>query len=134
MRQSVAPKVDGNATGRVSGWVDMRRPLLTPFVSVIYGGRRPSLNRDLVGQRAVYRAPVGDLHQALALRLFQIDRPGLPSCHRVTEMNPGQGFVANFVTAGLVIGASWLGLPDADGRSEGDRAGRPTAPSTSTMP
>lgn len=31
--------------------------------------------------------------------------------HGVTEMNPGQGFVANFVTAGLVIGASRLGLP-----------------------
>ena len=31
--------------------------------------------------------------------------------HRVTEMNPGQGFVANLVTAGLVIGASRLGLP-----------------------
>jgi len=31
--------------------------------------------------------------------------------HRVTEMNPGQGFAANFVTAGLVIGASGLGLP-----------------------
>ncbi len=31
--------------------------------------------------------------------------------HRVTEMNPGQGFVANFVTAGLVIGASRLGVP-----------------------
>jgi PiT family inorganic phosphate transporter len=31
--------------------------------------------------------------------------------HRVTEMNPGQGFVANFVTAGLVIGATRLGLP-----------------------
>jgi len=30
---------------------------------------------------------------------------------RVTEMNPGQGFVANFVTAGLVIGASRLGVP-----------------------
>jgi PiT family inorganic phosphate transporter len=31
--------------------------------------------------------------------------------HRVTEMNAGQGFTANFVTAGLVIGASWLGMP-----------------------
>ena len=31
--------------------------------------------------------------------------------HRVTEMNAGQGFAANFVTAGLVIGASWLGMP-----------------------
>lgn len=30
---------------------------------------------------------------------------------RVTEMNPGQGFVANIVTASLVIGASTLGLP-----------------------
>ena len=30
---------------------------------------------------------------------------------RVTEMNPGQGLAANFVTAGLVIGASGLGLP-----------------------
>jgi PiT family inorganic phosphate transporter len=30
---------------------------------------------------------------------------------RVTEMNPGQGFVANLVTAGLVIGASRLGVP-----------------------
>ena len=26
-------------------------------------------------------------------------------------MNPGQGFVANFVTAALVIGASRLGVP-----------------------
>ena len=31
--------------------------------------------------------------------------------HRVTEMNPGQGFVANFVTASLVIGASVFALP-----------------------
>jgi len=31
--------------------------------------------------------------------------------HKMTEMNPGQGFVANLVTAGLVIGASRLGLP-----------------------
>jgi len=31
--------------------------------------------------------------------------------HRVTAMNPGQGFVANLVTAALVIGASRLGLP-----------------------
>jgi len=30
---------------------------------------------------------------------------------RVTEMNPGQGFVANLVTAGLVIGASAFALP-----------------------
>jgi PiT family inorganic phosphate transporter len=30
---------------------------------------------------------------------------------RVTGMNPGQGFVANFVTAGLVIGASMLAMP-----------------------
>ena len=30
---------------------------------------------------------------------------------RVTSMNPGQGFVANIVTAGLVVGASRLGLP-----------------------
>ncbi len=30
---------------------------------------------------------------------------------RVTQMNPGQGFAANIVTAGLVIGASRLGLP-----------------------
>jgi PiT family inorganic phosphate transporter len=31
--------------------------------------------------------------------------------HRITEMSPGQGFAANIVTAGLVIGASNLGLP-----------------------
>jgi len=31
--------------------------------------------------------------------------------HRITEMSPGQGFTANLVTAGLVIGASNLGLP-----------------------
>lgn len=30
---------------------------------------------------------------------------------RVTSMNPGQGLVANLVTAGLVIGASRFGLP-----------------------
>lgn len=31
--------------------------------------------------------------------------------HRVTEMNPGQGFTANLVTSLLVIGASGLGMP-----------------------
>ncbi len=31
--------------------------------------------------------------------------------HRITSMNPGQGLTANLVTAGLVIGASHLGLP-----------------------
>ena len=31
--------------------------------------------------------------------------------HRITAMNPGQGFVANIVTGLLVIGASKLGLP-----------------------
>jgi inorganic phosphate transporter, PiT family len=31
--------------------------------------------------------------------------------HRVTEMNPGQGFTANIVTSLLVIGASKLGMP-----------------------
>ena len=31
--------------------------------------------------------------------------------HRITSMSPGQGFMANLVTAGLVIGASNLGLP-----------------------
>ena len=31
--------------------------------------------------------------------------------HRLTEMNPGQGFTANLVTALLVIGASKLGMP-----------------------
>jgi PiT family inorganic phosphate transporter len=31
--------------------------------------------------------------------------------HRITAMNPGQGFTANLVTASLVIGASTFGLP-----------------------
>ena len=31
--------------------------------------------------------------------------------HRVTEMNPGQGFAANIVTSILVIGASKMGVP-----------------------
>ncbi len=31
--------------------------------------------------------------------------------HRITDMNPGQGFTANIVTATLVIGASNIGLP-----------------------
>ena len=31
--------------------------------------------------------------------------------YRVTDMNPGQGFTANLVTAALVIGASRFGLP-----------------------
>jgi PiT family inorganic phosphate transporter len=30
---------------------------------------------------------------------------------RITTMNPGQGFTANLITAGLVIGASRYGLP-----------------------
>lgn len=31
--------------------------------------------------------------------------------HRVTPMNPGQGFAANVITAALVLGASRFGLP-----------------------
>ncbi len=31
--------------------------------------------------------------------------------HKITDLRPGQGFTANLVTAGLVIGASNLGLP-----------------------
>jgi PiT family inorganic phosphate transporter len=31
--------------------------------------------------------------------------------HRITPMNPGQGFAANLVTAGLVLGASRFGMP-----------------------
>ncbi len=31
--------------------------------------------------------------------------------NQITEMTPGQGFMANIVTAGLVIGASNLGMP-----------------------
>jgi inorganic phosphate transporter, PiT family len=31
--------------------------------------------------------------------------------HGVTDMNPGQGFTANLVTSGLVVGASTAGLP-----------------------
>jgi PiT family inorganic phosphate transporter len=31
--------------------------------------------------------------------------------HRVTPMNPGQGFAANLITAALVLGASRFGLP-----------------------
>lgn len=38
-------------------------------------------------------------------------RVAITMSQRVTGMNPGQGFVANFVTAGLVIGASTLALP-----------------------
>lgn len=30
---------------------------------------------------------------------------------RITEMNRGQGFIANFIASGLVIGASSLGMP-----------------------
>ena len=31
--------------------------------------------------------------------------------HRVTQMNPGQGFTANIITSVLVIGASRFGMP-----------------------
>jgi PiT family inorganic phosphate transporter len=31
--------------------------------------------------------------------------------HKLTTMNPGQGFTANLVTGALVIGASRLGMP-----------------------
>jgi len=43
--------------------------------------------------------------------LLSAQRVAETMSHRVTAMNPGQGLVANFVTAGLVIGASRLGVP-----------------------
>ena len=43
--------------------------------------------------------------------LMSASRVAETMAHRVTEMNPGQGFTANAVTACLVIGASRLNLP-----------------------
>jgi PiT family inorganic phosphate transporter len=43
--------------------------------------------------------------------LFSARRVAKTMSHRVTEMNPGQGFTANLVTSLLVIGASHLGMP-----------------------
>jgi PiT family inorganic phosphate transporter len=43
--------------------------------------------------------------------LLSASRVAETMAHRVTEMNPGQGFTANAVTALLVIGASRLNLP-----------------------
>lgn len=43
--------------------------------------------------------------------LLQARRVGHTMSFRVTPMNSGQGFTANLVTAGVVIGASRLGLP-----------------------
>jgi len=42
---------------------------------------------------------------------FAAHRVAETMAHRITSMNPGQGLTANLVTAGLVIGASRLGLP-----------------------
>ncbi len=43
--------------------------------------------------------------------LVQSRRVAQTMSHRITEMNHGQGFTANLVTAGLVIFASRLGVP-----------------------
>ena len=43
--------------------------------------------------------------------LFFAKRVAQTMSHEVTELNPGQGFTANLVTAALVIGASRFGLP-----------------------
>ena len=42
---------------------------------------------------------------------FSAYRVAETMAHRITGMNPGQGFTANIVTASLVIGASNFGLP-----------------------
>ena len=42
---------------------------------------------------------------------FSARRVAETMSHRITTMNPGQGFTANTVTAALVIGASSIGLP-----------------------
>ncbi len=43
--------------------------------------------------------------------LLSAQRVAETMSHRITAMNPGQGFVANIVTGLLVVGASKLGLP-----------------------
>ena len=43
--------------------------------------------------------------------LLQARRVARTLSHRITTMNPGQGFVANIVTGFLVVGASQMGLP-----------------------
>lgn len=43
--------------------------------------------------------------------LLDADRVAETLGKRVTDMNPGQGFAASLVTAGLVTTASWHGLP-----------------------
>jgi len=66
----------------------------------------------LVGQLvAPHTALIGVGVVMAAGGLISARRVAETMSHRVTAMNPGQGFVANFVTAGLVIGATKLGLP-----------------------
>jgi PiT family inorganic phosphate transporter len=43
--------------------------------------------------------------------LLQSRRVAETMSHRITDLNTGQGLTANLVTAGLVLGASRLGLP-----------------------
>ena len=43
--------------------------------------------------------------------LVQSRKVALTMSKRITDLNPGQGLVANLVTAGLVLGASRFGVP-----------------------
>lgn len=79
----------------------------------------PKIVALLIGARAVLAANSLDARLDLALVAVAMAVGGVVSARRVavtmsqriTRLNPGQGLTANLITAGLVAGASRLGLP-----------------------
>ncbi len=66
----------------------------------------------LVGQVVAPSTAIVGVAVAIAFGgLLSARRVAVTMSHRITAMNPGQGFVANIVTGLLVVGASKLGLP-----------------------
>jgi PiT family inorganic phosphate transporter len=66
----------------------------------------------LVGGLVGSHAAIAGVALAMALGgILSASRVARTMAHRVTEMNPGQGFTANLITAFLVIGASRFGMP-----------------------
>ena len=90
--------LSGSALGFARGLNDTPK-VLALLVAASWSGLDARLSLGIV---AVFMCAGGLIHSAKLARTLGL---------RITEMNRGQGLVANLVSSSLVIGASGLGLP-----------------------